>query len=247
MLIEFTLGLLATISCDVSKAAMGACGAECEGPNAGSFTICASQGIGSGSISTGAGSQNTNQPTPKPTRLCQYYVNGTIDQPTLGLITAWVPVGSRLCIGDVVPEVKPVAVYKSVETQISDQFSADASRPFAWWEPGDELEIDEIGIFHVSSPTIQKTGELFDQSAQIRFRPVGISWDFSDGDSGAGSSYQKSFPEVGNFRAQAFVDYEVDYKIGSGGWVQNAASWALSSNELEILVIDPPRRTLLVG
>ncbi|MCF8529454.1 MAG: hypothetical protein K9G13_06080 [Aquiluna sp.] len=154
-----------------------------------------------------------------------------------------------MCIGDAIPEPSQavVPVIKSVQTQLSDQFSADTTKPFAWWDPGDELEVEEVGNFFVSASEFQKSGRLFDQSAQIRFRPVQVSWSYSDRGSGSGTRYQRSFAEIGTYQATALVDYEVDYKIGSGSWVSNAASWSLESNGLTVVVIDPPRRTLLVG
>lgn len=245
MLVEALFGFFALAGCDLTKAALGQCDVDCSESQAGSFTICASQGSNSDSTSNGR-----NQPTePKPMRLCQYYVNGSIDQPTIGVITSWIVVGSRLCIGDAIPEPSQavVPVIKSVQTQLSDQFSADTTKPFAWWDPGDELEVEEVGNFFVSASEFQKSGRLFDQSAQIRFRPVQVSWSYSDRGSGSGTRYQRSFAEIGTYQATALVDYEVDYKIGSGSWVSNAASWSLESNGLTVVVIDPPRRTLLVG
>jgi hypothetical protein len=42
------------------------------------------------------------------------------------------------------------------------------------------------------------------------------------------------------------VSYRVDYQISGSDWVIGASSIVLESNELEIEVIEPPRRTLLV-
>lgn len=245
MLVEALFGFFAMAGCDITKAALGQCEVDCSGSQAGSFTICASQGSSSETSAPG----RTKTPEPKPMRLCRYYVNGSIDQPTIGVITSWIVVGSRLCIGDAIPEtslVVPPAI-KSVQSQLSEQFSADTTNPFARWEPGDELEVEEVGSFFVSAAEFQKSGRLFDKNAQIRFRPIHISWDFSDGMSGSGTGYQRSFSDIGMYRAVAVVDYEVDYKIGAENWISNAASWSLDSNALTVLVIDPPRRTLLVG
>lgn len=245
MLVEALFGFFALAGCDLTKAALGQCDVDCSGSQAGSFTICAIQGSTSETSAPG----RTQTSEPKPMRLCRYFVNGSIDQPTIGVITSWIVVGSRLCIGDAIPEPSQavVPVIKSVQSQLSDQFSADTTKPFAWWKPGDELEVEEVGSFFVSAAEFQKSGRLFDKSAQIRFRPIHISWDFSDGMSGSGTGYQRGFSDIGIYRAVAVVDYEVDYKIGSGNWVSNAAAWSLNSNALTVLVIDPPRRTLLVG
>ena len=103
MLIELSMILMGVTSCDVSRAALGACEIDCTSAAAGSFTVCASQGQSSvGQVPTSSGGSSSKS-KPKPQRSCQYYVNGTIDVPTIGIITAWVDVGSRLCIGDPVP------------------------------------------------------------------------------------------------------------------------------------------------
>jgi hypothetical protein len=246
MLIEIAMLLMVTTSCDVSKAALGLCQIDCSITGAGSFTVCANQGQ---SNQTG-GSSNGSSPakaTPKPQRLCKYYVNGTIDVPTIGTITAWVDVGSRPCIGDSIPEPKVTSSPKSIQSQLEEQFTAVSKTPFAWWEPGSDLEIEEPAIFHVQANSTIEAGELLGQTAQIRFRPVSYSWIFSDGISSSGVKYSRIFLEIGNYRATARVDYEVDYRFDTGPWIQNAASWSLSSNELFVVVIDPPRRTLLVG
>lgn len=242
MLTELVMLLAVASSCDVSRAALGLCQIECPTSGPGAFTVCASQTQAPGNQVASGGTQS-----PKPQRLCRYYVNGTIDLPTVGIITAWIDVGSRLCIGDEIPEPAPAQASKSVKAQLEEQFTAISKNPFAWWEPGSEVEIEEPAMFHVLANTTIESGQLFDQSAQIRFRPVGYFWDFSDGGSGHGQSLERSFAQTGVYRASAAVEYEVDYKIGGGSWIQNAASWSLSSNELSIVVIDPPRRTLLVG
>ena len=240
--------LMGVTSCDVSRAALGACEIDCTSAAAGSFTVCASQGQSSvGQVPSSSGGSSSKS-KPKPQRSCQYYVNGTIDVPTIGIITAWVDVGSRLCIGDPVPattspiDTKP----KSVETQIQEQFTAVSKAPYAWWNPGDSVEMGEPASFHVTAGAVVENGRLFDQSALIRFRPVDFRWAFSDRYQGSGKFFVRAFEVVGIYQATAIVDYQVDYKIGSGSWNSNAASWSLESNQLSVVVIDPPRRTLLV-
>jgi hypothetical protein len=56
----------------------------------------------------------------------------------------------------------------------------------------------------------------------------------------------KSFQSVGSFLAVAKVAYRVDYQMLGQNWVLNAATVSLSSNQLEIEVTEPPRRTLLI-
>jgi hypothetical protein len=180
-------------------------------------------------------------------RLCNYYVNGTIDQPTIGVITAWVEVGSRLCIGDEVPEASNKTIVRTIEDDLSDRFTAVSEKPFAWWEPGDEVEFEDPATFHISQKEIVVSGELLGKAAQIRFRPISARWSFSDGQRGSGFAFTTSFAQVGTYQANGHVGYEVDYKMAGGAWVLSAASWELSAPTLTIPVVEYPRRTLLVG
>lgn len=236
MLIESLLGLILASSCDVTKAALGGCGSSCpEGFQPGSFSICDSKVVEKSSGGTSL--------APNPQRLCQYYVNGTIDVPTLTIITAWVDVGSRLCIGDPIPE--PVKVVRTMRQELEDVFSARLDNPKAWLASGSRPEINQGVGFAVDSFTVTVEGELFGEPATIRFRPVRYNWTFSDDSNALGEYVVKGFSSVGNAWGQASVLYEVDYRK-SGAWTYDAASWSLSSNRVELEVIDPPRKTLLV-
>jgi hypothetical protein len=176
-------------------------------------------------------------------RWCSYYANGTIDIPTLSVITAWVEVGSRLCIGDPIPEPKPV--YRSLTEQLSDIFSAKISSPVAWRTGPDLPEPFEMVSFFVESSTKTVDGSLFGEPAKIRFRPVGFDWSFSDGKKLSGASVAKGFEEEGNAFGYAEVEYEVDYQL-DGSWKYRAAAWSLTSNRVSLKIFDPPRKTLLV-
>lgn len=236
MLIETALILGALRSaCDVTLAAMGICGSQCdesEIPN-GSFSLCASK----------EEKKTTATPVTKPMRECKYYVNGTIDIPTQTIITAWVEVGSRLCIGDDPPKK---VVFKTVTEQLDDIFSAKAQAPQAMREGEGSVEPFQAIRFRVESETQQHSGSLFGEPAKIRFRPVSHRWDFSDGDDGYGTSITKAFGSEGAHYAKARVKFEVDYQTG-GDWTYSAAEFWLSSNAVWVRVTDPPRKTLLVN
>jgi hypothetical protein len=182
-------------------------------------------------------------------RECRYYANGTIDVPTMTVITAWVPVGSRPCIGDQVAEPSSASgnAMTAEEIEIRDRFTAMVQRPTAWRSPSSEVEFGDEIEFHAQANTEVFTGALLGRSAQIRFRPVSARWELSDGKSLFGFHRTLAFSTLGNFWAKAYVAYEVDYKYSSGNWVYQAASWELGSNKLSIAVIERERRTLLVG
>jgi len=221
-------------ACDLTGATLGICECGMQVTDQISFELCASQG---------SQTQQTGESFETPMRLCEYFVNGTIDEPTLGRITAWVPVGSRLCIGDKVPEPSPP---RTLEEEIRDSFLAFSSRPLAQWEPGGELEIDVPARFSVDTGSTLAAGNLLGRSAQIRFTAVSSSWSFTDGISLHGFDVERTFQDPGTHTAQARVTYRIDYRFNGGSWVQGAGSGSLSSNVLELSVIKIPRRTLLV-
>lgn len=236
---------MAASSCDINRAAMGLCGGCSDGSN---YAICATEIGGQASSANLPGSSNSGPKKPVAMKLCSYYINGSIDQPTLGVISAWVPVGSRLCIGDEVVEYTPGASLKQrVETEISDRFAAGSNLPVARWEPGDEIEYEELARFYVDPKNKSVPGLLLGEAATIRFTATSIAWHFSDGGRGTSAAYSRDFKKIGNYQAFAIVQYRVDYKIGAASWVMGAATRELKSNLLDVLVVKYPRRTLLVG
>ena len=235
MLAELLAMVILASSCDATKAALGGCGSQCPAESApGSFSVCESK-------SQKKSSSSVSKPTPQ--RLCKYYVNGTIDIPTLTVISAWVDVGSRLCIGDPIPE--PAPVVKTIRQELEDVFSARLNNPRAWLTSRSKPELFETVGFAVESFDVTVNGSLFGDPATIRFRPVSFSWNFSDGAKARGEAVSHSFAEAGKAWAKVSVLYEVDYRK-SGSWVIDAASWSLAGNTINLDVIDPPRKTLLV-
>lgn len=215
---------------------------SCEDATAGQFSVCAedSEAVGSG------GSSGSGAPA---MRECRYFANGTIDVPTMTIITAWVPVGSRPCIGDEVAEPSSTSGHWQTQTvvELRDKFTALATRPMASWNPSGEVEfLDVIGL-KVRAETEVVSGNLLGKPAQIRFRPVSSRWELSNGDVLYGFNKNHSFDSPGTYLAQAQVKYEVDYKYASSDWVFEAAQWELGSNKLTIPVIERKRVTLLVG
>jgi hypothetical protein len=235
VLVEILAGAILASSCDVTKAALGGCGSSCSaGTVPGSFSLCESKT---------QKKSTTSIAKPKPQRLCNYYVNGTIDIPTLTIISAWVDVGSRPCIGDPIPEPKPVV--RTVTEELEDIFSARLDNPKAWLTSRSKPEVFEPVGFAVESFDVTVAGSLFGDPATIRFRPVAFNWTFSDGSKSSGDTVSRSFSQPGKAWGKVSVRYEVDYRK-SGAWTMDAASWSLTSNTVHLEIFDPPRKTLLV-
>jgi len=234
MLVELAI-LLA--SCSASGASLGVCKSECPISQGASYTICAEK-------ETTKSTPSTSLPAPKPMRLCSYYVNGTIDIPTVSVITAWVEVGSRPCIGDPPrPEIKPRV--RTITEELTDQFTAYATAPFAYLSPSGEVEIGESVNFGVNLGGGTHGGLLFGSVAEIRFVATEVSWFFSDGQVLAGRFVSASFGNPQQITARANVGYRIDYRYPASSWVLGAANASLDSNQLNLRVIDPPRRSLL--
>lgn len=235
MLVELVL----IASCNVAGAALGSCNPSCPSQGPASYTICAVQ-----QQTTTVKKPSASKPIPKPKRLCSYYVNGTIDIPTASIITAWVEVGSRLCIGDPIP-VQVTPRPKTMAEEISDAFTAFAAAPFAYVSPSSEVEIGEVAFFGVNPGGGNHQGALFGKQAEVRFTPVGYSWEFSDGQRSNLANPAVSFSDPQQLRAVVQVSYRIDYRYPGQAWVVGASALALNSNQVSLSVIDPPRRTLL--
>lgn len=272
MLVEV---LLILASCDVKGVALGSCVSSCPKSSGASFTICAERTLTSSVVKPKPAPKPVpvtrpipkpivvqkpvvkSVPVPKPRRLCSYYVNGTIDIPTSSIITAWIDVGSRACIGDPTPKAPvraaapapvaaPVAKIKTVSELTTEAFTAHATAPFAYLRPNGEVEVFQSVNFGVDRGGGEHVGELFGEPATIRFVAIEIAWSFSDGQRLSGQFVSTSFGQPAQIRASAEVRYRIDYRRPGGSWILAASHASLVSNQLTLVVIDPPRRTLLV-
>lgn len=222
-------------SCDLVAAALGVCGCSGSVGDQLEYQLCAAREIES---------KQSSVQVEKPKRFCRYYSNGTIDIPTQTVIETYVEVDQRLCIGDRVPQVKSQSTATS---ELEEHFKAQSGRPFAYWEPGGEIEVEVNAIFTAEYSTKVVDGELLGQSALIRFRPESFRWTFSDGERLPGRIVEKGFLLKGQHSAVAHVQLVVDYKLAGEDWVLGAFAGEISSNQLSIGVIEIPRRTLLVA
>lgn len=111
---------------------------------------------------------------------------------------------------------------------------------------GSELE------FVASTKIAQESGQLFGTAAIIRFTPVSATISFGDGQLAEASAIAGGFESAHSYRApgrylaQALVRFRVDYRLGGNSWVVGAAEVVVGSNSLNVDVLQPPRRTLLV-
>ena len=222
--------------CDLAGAALGVCDCGTAVSEVASFQICAQEG-------SSQSTERVGPRQPRPLEYCEYYVNGSIDQPTLTIIRAWVPVGSRSCIGD---EPSQTIERTSKESLLEGIFGANSDRAMATWLPGGELEVDQSARFLVDFPAKVVSGQLLLRQADIRFKAVMATWSFPDGRLLQGFDVMRSFSEIGTFEIRASVRVQIDYRYAGEGWVNAAHFATIQSNSLVVEVIEKPRRTLLV-
>lgn len=250
-------------TCDASSAAAGGCGCGASGA---SFTICASK----------TSTQKNTQPIPAATQpatakqvskpksnsspkaitpakakpvtnptTCQEIWN--VGKSPSGCSKPKPPKPASVKKKPVVPK-KPAPASFEIEAveNVEDQASALAPVPVAVWSPGGSLVVGATAFFEVITSEQLANLELFGEPASIRFVPISASW-LVAGSELSGFRISRSFDAPGEYQAQAVVSYRVDYQLPGEAWVIGAAEISMSSNTLLISVVDPPRRTLLVG
>lgn len=261
-MLDVLIGLAIVLgsSCDISSAAMGQCGC---GSSEASFTICATKSQTQTVPAKTA--TKTTAPTPpkkvtsqapKP-RVISPAKAKPVQNPTSCQEIWNVAAAKGGCSKPKPPAKQAVAKPKPVVTKtiseplpvtinLSDEATGYAPVPIAYWSPGGAIYLGQSAtVFAVVSSQLVDL-ELLGEPAQIRFTPQAISWQSSLGEF-SGSKLDLAFNELGNFGFTANVAYQVDYRIGNDDWVINAGSVSAQSNTVWVTVIDPPRRTLLVG
>jgi hypothetical protein len=146
--------------------------------------------------------------------------------------------------------VKSVAVAKTstqeVVTTLEDQASSLAPSPIAIWFPGGDLITGDVAQFEVLAPEQIASVEIFDEPASIRFVATSATWQI-DSETFFGFRVSRGFSNAGNYQALAQVSYRVDYQLPGEQWVLGAGEITMESNPVVVRVIEPLRRTLLVG
>lgn len=263
-MLEIALATLISLSatCDAGSAAAGGCGCGASGS---SFTICATKTTTaktqpSTPVKTAASSpkQTAKPKAPAAAKVITPAKAKTVTNPTscqeiwnvgksaTGCSKPKSPVPTT--VKKKTPAKPVVTTPAEIETTQSfdDQASAMVPTPRAFWYPGGTITQGSTAYFEVLASESQAALELFGEPASIRFVPIMANWDLA-GATISGFSAAQKFDHLGEYRAQAFVTYRVDYQLPGEAWVVAAAEIISESNELFVTVVDPPRRTLLVG
>jgi len=79
--------------------------------------------------------------------------------------------------------------------------------------------------------------QILGKQAQVHFVPIGSGWFFSDGVTRSGADTSHAFQTAGKHQVQAWVKYEVSYRLlGETNWQPIAGELIVDSNVLEVLV-----------
>jgi hypothetical protein len=101
--------------------------------------------------------------------------------------------------------------------------------------------------FEVVAASVSNVGRLLDQVAEIRFSPIAARITFGDGGHFEGFRATHSYSAVGWYTVYALVSYRVDYRLGSGAWILNAAVLESTTDTTSLQLLEPRKRTLLVN
>lgn len=252
-------------TCDASSAASGGCGC---GASGNSFTICATKSTTQKNVSSvpvktiaPAPKQSAKpKPSPKPAAIVPAKAKPVTNPTSCQEIWNVGKSGSG-CSKPKAKTTRPVSATKQpvaksnpapIQTQeevtasVDDQASALAPIPQALWYPGGNLRAGSTAHFEVRAQESVASLELFGEPASIRFTPLSARWQIA-GVAVAGFSVAQLFDSPGDFQAFAQVTYRVDYQVPGEAWVLGAAEITVEANPLLVTVVEPPRRTLLVG
>ena len=99
------------------------------------------------------------------------------------------------------------------------------------------LSIGQLAKFSSNPSSHFGSAIVLGRQAEVHFVTRSSSWSFSDGALLSGSDAQKSFKSAGKYQAQAFVEYEVSYRLlGESGWQGVEGTLTVESNILELTV-----------
>jgi hypothetical protein len=103
--------------------------------------------------------------------------------------------------------------------------------------PAKILSIGQIAKFSSNPSSHFGSAIVLGRQAEVHFVPAASSWKFSDGATLVGADTQKAFRSAGKYQVQAFVEYQVSYRLlGESAWEAIEGTLLIESNTLEIAV-----------
>jgi hypothetical protein len=99
------------------------------------------------------------------------------------------------------------------------------------------LGIGQSATFSSNGVAHYGISQILGRQAQVHFVPLRSGWSFSDGMTRSGADTRHSFQTAGKYQVQAWVKYQVSYRLlGETNWQPVAGQLTVDSNVLEVLV-----------
>jgi hypothetical protein len=103
--------------------------------------------------------------------------------------------------------------------------------------PEQVLGVGQAASFSSNVAAHYGISQILGRQAQVHFVPIGSGWSFSDGMTRIGADTSHAFQTAGKHQVQAWVKYEVSYRLlGETNWQPIAGDLTVDSNVLEVLV-----------
>ncbi|MFM7013393.1 MAG: hypothetical protein ACKOXT_00150, partial [Actinomycetota bacterium] len=103
--------------------------------------------------------------------------------------------------------------------------------------PQTVLGIGQPASFSADPVLHYKTQRVLGRMAEVEFTPISLIWIFSDGASGSGNPFVRSFEENGSYQAVARVTYRVKFRLlGETSWQLVQGAITSLSNRLNLTV-----------
>jgi hypothetical protein len=103
--------------------------------------------------------------------------------------------------------------------------------------PNQVLAIGAVATFSSNPTRHYGSSSVLGRQAQVHFVPMQSGWSFSDRVSNSGADSSRSFEAAGSYQVQAWVEYQVSYRlVGETDWQEVAGALRVESNTLEVLV-----------
>lgn len=139
-------------------------------------------------------------------------------------------------------ETRTITETITIDTPGSSYSNQDAAKFYpnplrAIMAPERVLSIGQVASFSSNPASHFGMSSVLGRQAQVHFVPAATGWTFSDGSEQLGADTSHSFQSAGTHNVQAWVIYEISYRLlGETSWESVAGQLTVLSNPLEVLV-----------
>jgi hypothetical protein len=142
------------------------------------------------------------------------------------------------------PKTKTVTITETITIETPGYFSSASDAVefspnalVASVFPTKILSIGQAAKFSSNPSSHFGSAIVLGRQAEVHFVPESSSWKFSDEVSLVGVDTQRAFKLAGKYQIQAFVEYQVSYRLlGESAWQAVEGTLLIGSNTLEVSV-----------